>query len=1000
MKYFAIILLPVFCLVGTTHLKAQAIERLNVFSYNVNEGLLQSHVDDMAFDKNNFGWLSFANGIQKFDGNKFTDVPLQPGLPDDKSTNFFSTGKGDLLISHSVGISKYEVSNNKFTLIYQNSPSCQQPVLFLGEDNNTIYFFTSDASIIGINAGSFAIESVAATGFKNFNNDPYNKLRSTANIINHCVGLYADSSLILWDLPGKKKLYQVKSPLLFSSFSIFLSNQYEVLYFSNKDDNLLMKYNFKTKSNTTIAAFPDDQNKSPRIIFFSWKRKWYLSYFSNIYEMDAAFSRPLKELKNFQNQLLTGGYVTNAVRQDKLGNLYLLTTNNGIRKIISNNYPVTYYGTEKKENNFIVSVCADKNSNRILAGTQGNGLLIFDTLQHLVKNIRSLPGKEDVFTPTGIVKLNGDGYLLFCWGQKILWKLDKDLSKLTALPSAQYRGAQFPAINYFTDFIFQNDSLGFVYSEGAIFKIDLNKQIITCKILPVRDILGCLYYKNNFVVHAHNELIFLDDTTMAVTKKVPLRNTGGVRCFAHDKYGNIYVGSNKGIFKLDGNGKLLLQVNKATGLPDECIYAMTIDDTGSLWCSTNRGIFKIKNNDVLLQLTKEDGLQENEFNTNVVANADDGEVFFGGVNGVSSFFPSAIALPDEKIKLLITSIKINNANIFDGSDVSAINDLNLRYNQNSLAFDFITMANSNPNQYIYQYKMKGIDADWIQNNNLQTVRYFLPPGEYAFQVAASRFFDKNARPMKEIHIMIHSPFWKTWWFFSVIATGLLFILGYSINYYNEKDYKKKLQIFEVENKLRIERERISRDLHDNIGAYANAVLYKTELLTRDENNDNRNNIINDLHFASKDIITSLRETIWALKKDNYKAEDCMVRIRNFIQPLIRYYTNVHFKIQGEAPPGKSLHYNTALHLVRIVQEAVSNALKHAEAKNILIITTSENNQWKLVVKDDGKGFDYIKARDLQEGNGLHNMQQRAIEANLIFTVEAVKGGGTSVTILC
>lgn len=66
--------------------------------------------------------------------------------------------------------------------------------------------------------------------------------------------------------------------------------------------------------------------------------------------------------------------------------------------------------------------------------------------------------------------------------------------------------------------------------------------------------------------------------------------------------------------------------------------------------------------------------------------------------------------------------------------------------------------------------------------------------------------------------------------------------------------------------MRLERERISRDLHDSIGAYANAVLYKSELLQQEENVNERNDLIKDLRFASKDIITSLRETIWALKK--------------------------------------------------------------------------------------------------------------------------------------
>lgn len=128
---------------------------------------------------------------------------------------------------------------------------------------------------------------------------------------------------------------------------------------------------------------------------------------------------------------------------------------------------------------------------------------------------------------------------------------------------------------------------------------------------------------------------------------------------------------------------------------------------------------------------------------------------------------------------------------------------------------------------------------------------------------------------------------------------------------------------------------MSRDLHDSIGAYANAVIYNTELLEKEENTAARENVMKDLKFASKDIITALRETIWALKKDNFSAEDCLVRIRNFIQPFNRYYTHIQFRVEGEAPPRLILHYTRSLHLVRIIQEAVTNSIKYSNASNIL-----------------------------------------------------------------
>jgi signal transduction histidine kinase len=158
-------------------------------------------------------------------------------------------------------------------------------------------------------------------------------------------------------------------------------------------------------------------------------------------------------------------------------------------------------------------------------------------------------------------------------------------------------------------------------------------------------------------------------------------------------------------------------------------------------------------------------------------------------------------------------------------------------------------------------------------------------------------------------------------------------------------------------------------------------------------------LIGGLKFASKDIITSLRETVWALKKESYTAEDCLVRIRNFIQPFTRYYEHIHFRVIGEAPQDRVLHYTKALNLVRIVQEAISNSIKHAHPSSIQVISSVTGDEWKLVITDDGKGFDHAVARKTEEGNGLLNMQHRAAEAGFDLKLETSMDMGTTITII-
>ena len=294
--------------------------------------------------------------------------------------------------------------------------------------------------------------------------------------------------------------------------------------------------------------------------------------------------------------------------------------------------------------------------------------------------------------------------------------------------------------------------------------------------------------------------------------------------------------------------------------------------------------------------------------------------------------------------------------------------------------------------------MKGVDKEWIQNDELQTVHYYLQPGKYEFDIYASRVFNKDAKPMRTIKIWIRPPFWKSWWFVAAISLLSACLLAFSVNRYNRRKYQKKLQELESEHKVQLERERISRDLHDSIGAYANAILYNTELLQKETDLNERAELMDDLKYASKDIITSLRETIWALKKDNYTAEDCLLRIRNFIQPFTRYYTHIYFSLEGNASAKKVLHYSKALNLVRIVQEAVTNAIKHANPKNINITSKTTDDTWQLIITDDGKGFDTQSLKETEQGNGISNMKQRALDAGFNLAIDSGEGTGTSIIV--
>ncbi len=987
---------------------AQAVSRYNSFSYSVNEGLLQTTISDIEIDKNNYCWISFPNGIQKFDGNSFINIPVQPGLPDDKYAKFFRCTNGDLLISHSLGISKYNSETDNFSLVYKPHISYDQTPVFIGAVQDTIYVYDEMGVIRAFDCASFKPLYEFKTNLPGSSFNTEQRPQFSSNIINHKAAMKIGSIVYLFDLREKKIIDQSVIESLIYSYTLRLKSEHEVLYYNHRIKNALQCWNFITKSNTQLPIQGKDEILINRSVIFPWQNKMLISFNNRLFETDSTLQVLRSELVNFQNEPVAGNAGIHKITEDNFGNLYLQTVNSGIRKITRNNYPIRYFGSlELKENN-ILSVLPDKKNNRILTGGIG-GLFIFDTLQRLIKQVITAPGVNRKFVPNGIIKAGDGGYIIFASGFNSAFHLDKDLVMLTPVSISSSFTPGKTHVEYFGNVLMNDGTKAIFQSQDKLYRIRFAGTTISEHQFSVAYIVGGLWYNNMIISHGMNELIFLDAGTFKEIKKIPFSEGAGIRCFTLDDSGSIYMGSNKGIFKIDTSGKILMRWNKTTGLPDECIYAMRFDKNGALWCSSNKGIFRIDKDGNLLQLTKQDGLQENEFNSNVMAVAEDGELYFGGINGVSSFHPHAIRSFDEKINLLFTAIKANNEPVSQKTAIYNIEKINLPHWQNSLSFDFVAMGNNNPDQYIYQYRFKGRDKEWEQNNGLQTIHYSLSPGKYNLQLYASRQFDQNADPMKELVIIIHPPFWKSWWFRSIVALLLFVAVSYFINQRNKARYNRRLQQIENETRLEKERHRISKDLHDSLGAYANAVLYNTELLEKENSEPKRIELIGDLKFASKDIITSLRETVWALKKEQYSAEECLVRIRNFVQPLTRYYQHIHFEIEGDAPASLVLHYAKALNVVRIVQEAVANSIKHASAKTIRITSVAiPDNKWNLSIQDDGAGFNVNELKDSEKGNGLDNMEHRAAEAGFVFSVQSTEnkarpddplGRGTTINII-
>jgi len=276
-------------------------------------------------------------------------------------------------------------------------------------------------------------------------------------------------------------------------------------------------------------------------------------------------------------------------------------------------------------------------------------------------------------------------------------------------------------------------------------------------------------------------------------------SSDAIRCIGEDLQGNIWVGTNNGLNRLDkqtGNWKVLLEAN---GLPDPNVIGILVDDQGMIWLSTLKGLSRLDPvSQVFRNFTREDGIQAYRYNENSFYKTRKGELIFGGVAGANYFFPSAISSEPVTPEILISGFLKQNKPFQLENQVNTNEKIKLKWNDNSIGFEFVAINYRTPSQTQYEYQLEGFEKDWIQSGTRRFVNYTnLPAGDYTFRVRAVNSDGEWSQNDALLKVGISPPFWLTWYAF-VVYSILLIILAFAVDRYQ----RKKL--------IRMERER-SRD---------------------------------------------------------------------------------------------------------------------------------------------------------------------------------------------
>jgi signal transduction histidine kinase len=313
-------------------------------------------------------------------------------------------------------------------------------------------------------------------------------------------------------------------------------------------------------------------------------------------------------------------------------------------------------------------------------------------------------------------------------------------------------------------------------------------------------------------------------------------------------------------------------------------------------------------------------------------------------------------------------------------------DLKLAHDNNSLSIYFKGISSSGTNGLKYSYQLEGLENVWSNPSSIDFVSFVkLPPGKYVFKIKA-QLLNTNWSDPAEFSFEIKKAFWQTLWFYLLIAiivsAGIFILFRYRL--------MQKIKLFEMRN-------RISQDLHDDIGASISGINLLSQVAAEKLQNNKpaeASEFLVKVKNYSQDVIEKLSDMVWLFNPQNDSIEKLLQRLKYYaISIASSKDATIHFSTGKETEIiNLSINQRKAIYLVS--KEAINNAVKYAGCMNIYFSLSSQGQGWKLQIHDDGKGF---LPTENTNGNGLKNMYARADEINAKFEIQPNLGTGTIIT---
>lgn len=457
--------------------------------------------------------------------------------------------------------------------------------------------------------------------------------------------------------------------------------------------------------------------------------------------------------------------------------------------------------------------------------------------------------------------------------------------------------------------------------------------------------------------------------------------------------------------------QVIHSITTSNGLTNDVVYG-SVETNQELLASTNAGLTRINlQGEVLGSYSTMTGLPFDEHSQNAFGKHEE-FAWFGGVDGFYIVLPEAFQQKEPVPQPVITELRVNFeicsfANLLvNEPTLGAVAlteapqtdyEIHLYPGDNALSLG-LALPGVFSRDYLMRYRMQGVVADWVAlRANDERINFTtLPAGKHLLEISA---LHKNGIQENHLHIgvWVHPPFWEQTWFILALAITLVGVTFVVVREAGKRRLRSEILKRLAVERVKQERERISMDLHDNIGSHITHVIttldnlsYKATAL-QPEQTAQRLDALSD--FA-RTTMQQLRDTIWTLAQEEITVHDFYQRLNDYFSRVFQDMDAPVYTIECSDEADAKILPELAVQAFRVVQECLSNALKHAHAQTISVLIRSEHQRLKIKFSDNGKGFQYNLSSPREGHYGLLNMQRRVEQLNGNLAVRTAPGEGT------